>query len=94
MYKLFCRLRRQGGKESGFFVAGWRTGRKTSRIDMSALAGFWADVAIAVFWVASLVLLAVTEFVRGRGGISEGMPLLSRLQHTPASLHSASSIEA
>ena len=49
-----------------FFVAGWRTGKKTSRIDMGALAGFWAGVAVAIFAMATLVVLAVIEYLSVR----------------------------
>ena len=31
-----------------FFVAGWRSAKRTGRIDMGALAGFWAGVATSV----------------------------------------------
>jgi hypothetical protein len=40
-----------------FFVAGQRTAKKTKRIDMGALAGFWAGVAVAILGLATLLVL-------------------------------------
>lgn len=39
-----------------FFIAGWRTAKRTGRIDMGALAGFWAGVAVAVLGIVTLVI--------------------------------------
>ncbi len=42
-----------------FFFAGWRSTKKTSRIDIGALAGFWAGVAVGI---AGLVIIFFTFF--------------------------------
>jgi hypothetical protein len=45
-----------------FFVAGQRTAKKTRRIDMGALAGFWAGVAVAILGLATLLVLAFAMY--------------------------------
>jgi len=45
-----------------FFVAGWRTAKRTGRIDMGALAGFWAGVAVAILGFVALLLLWAVEY--------------------------------
>jgi len=45
-----------------FFFSGWRVARKTIRIDMGALAGFWAGVAVAVFWLFTVFAVSFGEY--------------------------------
>ena len=52
-----------------FFVAGQRTAKKTGRIDMGALAGFWAGVAVAILGLITLPVLAFAMY-QNRGSIS------------------------
>ena len=40
-----------------FFVAGWRAAKRTGRIDIGALAGFWAGVAVAILGLVTLFVL-------------------------------------
>lgn len=45
-----------------FFVAGWRTAKRTGRIDMGALAGFWAGVAVAILGFIAILLFSAIEY--------------------------------
>jgi uncharacterized membrane protein YfcA len=44
-----------------FFVAGRRTAKKTNRMDMGALAGFWAGVAVAILGLVTFPVLVFVE---------------------------------
>src|SRR5690349_2609593 len=52
------------------FVAGQRTAKKTGRIDMGALAGFWAGVAVAILGLVTFLVLAAFEIFQNRANIS------------------------
>ncbi|MGH2510493.1 MAG: hypothetical protein ACRDHZ_24220 [Ktedonobacteraceae bacterium] len=41
-----------------FFVAGWRAAKKTGRLDIGVLAGFWAGITVAIFAVVILFITA------------------------------------
>jgi hypothetical protein len=51
-----------------FFFSGWRAAKKTSRIDMGALAGFWAGVVVAIFWLFTTFAVFFGEYLH-RGDI-------------------------
>lgn len=45
-----------------FFLADQRTAGKTRRIDMGALAGFWAGVSVAILGFATLLVLTFVMY--------------------------------
>lgn len=45
-----------------FFFAGWRAAKKTNRIDIGALAGFWAGVAVAILGLVTLFVIFFGEY--------------------------------
>lgn len=45
-----------------FFVAGWRAAKRTGRIDIGALAGFWAGVVVAILGFVTLFVVFVGEY--------------------------------
>jgi hypothetical protein len=65
-----------------FIGAGMRTTTKTHRIDMGARAGFWAAVAVALFFVASVVL----DVDQSRASMSRSAMLSSVLASLPLGL--------
>ncbi len=44
-----------------FFVAGWRTAKRTGRVDIGALAGFWAGVVVAILGLVAILLFSIVE---------------------------------
>jgi len=53
-----------------FFVAGWRAAKKTSRVDIGALAGFWAGVVMAIFAIVVLLIDFFGEYSYRTAGLS------------------------
>ena len=45
-----------------FFVAGWRAAKKTGRIDIGALAGFWAGVAVAILGLVTFLAIFFIDY--------------------------------
>jgi hypothetical protein len=45
-----------------FFLAGLRTAKKTGRVEMGALAGFWTAITVSLLGLVALILRTAIEF--------------------------------